>query len=86
MAIMGWRADEANEIAKTKERRAAALRPLTEEERRWIKRAKRLLRDKPDSLWLLASLGSLSVYLDTNGEAIAQVDDIKGYRVDALDL
>lgn len=80
---MGWREDEANEIARQKEIREAAMRPLTDEERRWIKRAKRLLKEKPDSLWVLASLGALSVYLDTNGEAIAQVDSITCYRLGA---
>lgn len=75
---MGWRDDVDAEVAKRledRERRREALAPLSDEERRWIARFKRCIKDMPPRLCMLAGsqLDGVTIYAD---------GDIDGHEVD----
>lgn len=53
-------------------------RELTDDEVKWIARFKRTMKAMPDTLWILASYGALSVYPDQNGDAIHSVETLNG--------
>ena len=64
---MGWREDEARRVAEESERREVAREEtagaITAEDRAWIRRLRRLEKDMPASLFVLAGRnGGLTVY------------------------
>lgn len=63
-----------------------SARDITEEERKWIARFRRVIAAKPDTLWLMASMGAIGVYPDEEGAATRGHDVawIGNPKVDAL--
>lgn len=80
---MGWKEEEDANLARRQARIAEATRPLTEEEKRWMRRCRRTIDAKPVTLWVLGTDGALAVYMDTNGEAIVSVVSIVNPKVGA---
>jgi hypothetical protein len=74
---MSIKEDIERAVEEQRQVEEAARRPLTDVEQRWISRLRRVMKDKPETLWALAGDRSLAIYLDIDEAARRPLTDVE---------